>query len=100
MALYLSMGRTPSRSEKPQHRATGGRRQDAPGATVCRSSVEHGATTDRTERERKFALYCARNLIERFFDKIKQFAGIATWTKLTCRSSVGRCYHLTENRSE
>jgi transposase len=59
-----------------------------------RSSVEHGSSsTDlskggRTDRERKFALYCARNLIERFFNKIKQFDGIATWAKLTCRSAA------------
>jgi hypothetical protein len=46
------------------------------------------------------ALHCARNLIECFFNKIKQFARIATWAKLTCRSSVGRCYHPAEYRSE
>ena len=86
--------------KKPHHRATGRQRQDASGATVCRSGVEHDATSGRTERERKLALYCARNLIERFFNKIKQFARIATWTKLTCRSSVGRCYHPAESRSE
>lgn len=84
MALYLSRRwATPSRFERPHHRATG--RQDASGATVCRSSVEHGASSGDlskdvgTERERKFALYCACNLIERFFNKIKQFDGIATW---------------------
>jgi len=26
----------------------------------------------------RFALYCERNLIERFFNKIKHFRGIAT----------------------
>ena len=29
-------------------------------------------------RECDFALYCERNLIERFFNKIKHFRGIAT----------------------
>jgi len=32
----------------------------------------------KTKRECDFALYCERNLVERFFNKIKQFRGIAT----------------------
>ena len=31
----------------------------------------------KTKRECDFALYCERNLVERFFNKIKQFRGIA-----------------------
>ena len=32
----------------------------------------------KTKRECDFVLYCERNLVERFFNKIKQFRGIAT----------------------
>ena len=32
----------------------------------------------KDQRECDFALYCERNLIERFFNKIKHFRGIAT----------------------
>jgi transposase len=32
----------------------------------------------KEKRECDFALYCERNLIERFFNKIKHFRGIAT----------------------
>jgi putative transposase len=32
----------------------------------------------KSKRECDFALYCERNLIERFFNKIKHFRGIAT----------------------
>ena len=32
----------------------------------------------KTKRECDFALYCGRNLIERFFNKTKRFRGIAT----------------------
>jgi transposase len=32
----------------------------------------------KAKREYDFALYCERNLIERFFNKIKHFRGIAT----------------------
>ena len=32
----------------------------------------------KDKRECDFALYCERNLIERFFNKIKHFRGIAT----------------------
>ena len=106
MALHISMRLADSfRFKKPHHHTTGRQRQDASGATLRGSSVSLGASSSdlseggRSERERKFALYRARNLIERFFSNIKQFDGIATWAKLTCRSSVGRCYHLTRNRS-
>jgi len=34
--------------------------------------------TRKDKRECDFALYCERNLIERFFNKIKHFRGIAT----------------------
>ena len=89
MALYLSMGRTPSRSEKPQHRATGRQRQDAYRAAACRSSVEHGASSSdlsedgRTERDRKFALYCARNLIERHCDVGETNLSQLSWSLLS-----------------
>jgi transposase len=47
--------------------------------------MHHGVTpvippkvTRKDKRECDFALYCGRNLIERFFNKIKHFRGIAT----------------------
>jgi transposase len=59
--------------------ATGRQRQDASGATARWSSIELGASSDISKdgkRERKFALYWACNLIERFFNKTKQFDDI------------------------
>ena len=51
------------------------RRHSAP------ENIERGARSDiskdgKRERERKFVLYCACNLIERFFNETKQFDGI------------------------
>lgn len=47
--------------------------------------TDHGVTlvippkaNRKDKRECDFALYCERNLIERFFNKIKHFRGIAT----------------------
>ena len=47
--------------------------------------MDHGVTpvippkaNRKDTRECDFALYCERNLIERFFNKIKHFRGIAT----------------------
>ena len=47
--------------------------------------MDHGVTpvippqaNCKDRRECDFTLYCERNLIERFFNKIKHFRGIAT----------------------
>jgi transposase len=46
------------------------------------------------QRECDFALYCERNLIERFFNKIKHFRGIATrYDKLARNYPAGRGHH-------
>jgi transposase len=44
----------------------------------------------REPRETDFALYCERNLVERFFNKIKHYRGIATrFDKLACTFLAG-----------
>jgi len=40
----------------------------------------------KVERDCDFALYCERNLIERFFNTIKHFRGIATRYEKTARN--------------
>jgi transposase len=40
----------------------------------------------KTPRERDFALYCERNLVERFFNVIKHFRAIATRYEKTTRN--------------
>ena len=40
--------------------------------------VIHPNPTEKTPRPCDFALYCERNLIERFFNKLKHFRAIAT----------------------
>ena len=48
-----------------------------------------------------FALYCERNLVERFFNKLKHFRAIAHTLRqarqnLLGRSSARFCYHLAQ----
>src|SRR5215475_10395830 len=50
-----------------------------PSSTNSRSRGRPRSFPNRKDqRECDFALYCERNLIERFFNKIKHFRGIAT----------------------
>ncbi len=43
----------------------------------------------KTKRQCDFALYCERNLIEKFFNLLKQFRGIATRYEKTQKLSRG-----------
>ena len=43
----------------------------------------------KVTRDCDFALYAERNLIERFFNFIKQFRGIATRYEKTARNCIG-----------
>src|SRR5580692_8282966 len=56
----------------------------------------------KVKRDCDFALYCERNLVERFFNKIKHYRAIATrYDKLefSCRRPAGRGYHPTQLRT-
>ena len=58
--------------------------------TDHRASSKSAAGTSRanrkTPRECDFALYCERNLVERFFNIIKHFRAIATRYEKTARN--------------
>jgi transposase len=52
----------------------------------------------KIKRACDFALYCERNLVERFFNLLEHFRAIATrYDKIarnfSCRSTAGRCYN-------
>jgi len=44
------------------------------------------------KRECDFALYCERNLIERFFNRLKHFRAIATRYDKTARNFLAACH--------
>jgi transposase len=47
----------------------------------------------KAQRACDFALYCERNLVERFFNKLKHYRAIATRYDKLARSSSGLRYH-------
>ena len=54
-----------------------------------RASGEYAAANRKVKRDCDFALYCERNLIERFFNKIKHYRGIATRYDKLARNFLG-----------
>ena len=50
----------------------------SPPSTIERSSRSSHPNPTETPRPCDFALYCERNLVERFFNKLKHFRAIAT----------------------